>query len=323
MQRICIVATGGTIAGKGATAQQTASYQAAALEIAELCAAAPGLETQAHITAEQFASIDSKDADPDFWQALAARLQAVLDDPGVDGVVLTHGTDTLEETAYYLNLTLKTSKPVVLTGAMRPATALSADGPMNLLNAVTVAAHPQAQGKGVLVAMNHAVFAAREVAKLDTLRPDAFGAPNAGPLGLVHDGHVAWLADTTRLHTLDTRFTPATPLARVDILSAYPGFPVDAIRAARAAGAQGLVWAGTGNGTASRAVETELSAAAAAGLVIVRASRVGQGMLLPGAGAQGQICPDTLSPWKARILLMLSIGSALSLSDIQSVFATH
>src|SRR5690606_22779822 len=133
---------------------------------------------EADITVEQFASIDSKDADPDFWQALAVRLQAVLDDSDIDGAVITHGTDTLEETAYYLHLTLKTAKPVVLTGAMRPATALSADGPINLLNAVTVAAHPQAHGKGVLVAMNHAVLDASEVTKLHTLRPRALRPPN-------------------------------------------------------------------------------------------------------------------------------------------------
>jgi len=323
MQRICIVATGGTIAGKGAAPGQTASYRAGELDIADLCAAVPGLDAEAHITVEQFASIDSKDADPDFWQALAVRLQAVLDDPDIDGVVLTHGTDTLEETAYYLHLTLKTTKPVVLTGAMRPATALSADGPINLLNAVTVAADPQAQGKGVLVAMNHAVFGAREAAKLDTLRPDAFGAPNTGPLGLVHDGRVAWLARPERVHTVGTRFTPATPLARVDILAAYPGFPIDAIQAARAAGARGLVWAGTGNSTAGQTVEAELACAAAAGLAVVRTSRVGRGMLIPAGSAPGQIWTDSLSPWKARILLMLSIGSHLSFADIQSVFASH
>ena len=323
MQRVRVVATGGTIAGKGAAPERTAHYQAAALNIADLCAAVPGLDAQADITVEQFAAIDSKDADPAFWQALAVRLQAVLDDPAVDGVVLTHGTDTLEETAYYLNLTLKTAKPVVLTGAMRPATALSADGPLNLLNAVIVAAHPRAQGRGVLVAMNHAILGAREAAKLDTLRPDAFGAPNTGPLGLVHDGRVAWLARTERLHTLDTRFTPATPLARVDILAAYPGFPVDAIQAARAAGAQGLVWAGTGNSTASRAVDAELSSASAAGLAVVRASRVSRGMLMPGEDAAGQIWADTLSPWKARVLLMLSIGAQHSHAEIQSIFATH
>ncbi|TFL15646.1 asparaginase [Pusillimonas caeni] len=323
MQRICIVATGGTIAGKGAAPRQTASYRAGALGITELCAAVPGLEAEADITVEQFASIDSKDADPDFWQALAVRLQAVLDDSDIDGVVITHGTDTLEETAYYLHLTLKTAKPVVLTGAMRPATALSADGPINLLNAVTVAAHPGARGRGVLVAMNHAVFGAREVAKLDTLRPDAFGAPNTGPQGLVHDGRITWLAASDRAHTMDTRFSPATPLARVDILAAYAGFPIDAIQAARAAGARGLVWAGTGNSTASQAVEAELASVAAAGLAVVRASRVNCGMLVPTESAPGQIWTDSLSPWKARILLMLSIGSRLSRPEIQSVFASY
>ncbi|MDX3894611.1 asparaginase [Pusillimonas sp.] len=323
MQRICIVATGGTIAGKGADPRETASYRAGELDIADLCAAVTGLDAEADITVEQFASIDSKDADPDFWQALAVRLQTALDDPDVDGVVITHGTDTLEETAYYLNLTLKTTKPVVLTGAMRPATALSADGPINLLNAVTVAAHPQARGKGVLVAMNHMVFGAREVAKLDTLRPDAFGAPDTGPLGLVHDGRVTWLARPERVHTMGTRFTPATPLARVDILVAYPGFPIAAIQSLRTAGTQGLVWAGTGNGTASQTVEAELASAAGAGLAVVRASRVNRGMLIPADSAPGQIWTDNLSPWKARILLMLSIGSHFSFPEIQSAFASH
>lgn len=323
MPRIHIVATGGTIAGQGAAPGRTASYQAGALDIAQLCAAVPGLDAEADITVEQFAAIDSKDADPTFWQALATRLQAIVDEPDTDGVVVTHGTDTLEETAYYLTLTLKTAKPVVLTGAMRPATALSADGPLNLLNAVMVAAHPQARGRGVLVAMNHAIFGAREVAKLDTLRPDAFGAPNAGPFGRVHDGRVSWLARSDRLHTLDTRFNAATPLARVDILVAYPGFPVNTIAAACADGAKGLVWAGTGNGTASRAVESALAAAVTAGRVVLRASRINQGLLIPNEDAAGQIWADTLSPWKARVLLMLALGEGYERAEISAVFATH
>ncbi|OVZ60004.1 hypothetical protein CDO44_10600 [Pigmentiphaga sp. NML080357] len=321
LPRLCIVATGGTIAGVGARPQATQAYAAAALDVAGLCATVPGLGEVARIAAEQFAAIDSKNATPAFWQSLAARLQQLLDDPGVDGVVVTHGTDTLEETAYYLHLVLKTDKPVVMVGAMRPATALSADGPLNLLDAATVAAAPGAAGRGVLVTLNHQIFGAREVAKTNANRPDAFASPNAGAMGLVQDGRVTWLARPERPHTASTPFTAATPLAPVEVVAGYAGGSAALIEAVPATGAHGLVWAGPGNGSASNEALAALERLCGAGLAVVRASRTGSGCVaasgrLPGAG--------TLSPWKARVLLMLVLGAgAEGTQAVQTAFDTY
>lgn len=183
LPRLSIVATGGTIAGAGVRPQATMAYAAGALDVDELCARVPGLDEVAGIQAEQFAAIDSKNATPAFWQSLAARVQALLDAGGCDGVVVTHGTDTLEETAYYLHLVLKTDKPVVLVGAMRPATALSPDGPLNLLDAVTVAAHPQAAGRGVLVVLNHQVLARATRPRPTPTGPMPLHRPTRAPWG--------------------------------------------------------------------------------------------------------------------------------------------
>jgi len=321
LPHLCLLATGGTIAGAGVEPQSVEAYTAGVLDVAALCAQTPGLDQVARISAEQFASIDSKDATPAFWQSLASRLQQALDDPQVDGAVVTHGTDTLEETAYYLHLVLKSDKPVVLVGAMRPSTALSADGPLNLLDAATVAATSGAAGRGVLVVLNHQVFGAREVGKVNANRPDAFAAPNAGPLGLVQDGRVTWLARPERPHTRATPFTPATPLVPVEILAGYAGASTALIDAVPATGARGLVWAGPGNGSASAEAMAALERLAGAGLAVVRTSRTGSGRVtaacsLPGAG--------TLSPWKARVLLMLALGAGASGPEaVQAAFDTY
>ncbi|RZS81022.1 asparaginase [Pigmentiphaga kullae] len=317
LPRLCIVATGGTIAGAGARPQSTMAYAAGALDVAELCARVPGLDEVAAIQAEQFAAIDSKNATPAFWQSLAARVQALLDG-GADGVVVTHGTDTLEETAYYLHLALKTDRPVVLVGAMRPATALSPDGPLNLLDAVTVAAAPQAAGRGVLVALNHQILCARDAAKTNANRPDAFAAPNAGALGWVQDGRVAWMGRPERPHTRATPFTAATPLPQVEVLAGYAGGSAALIRAVAATGARGLVWAGTGNGSASADAQEALDELRQGGVAVVRATRTGSGCVAASGGLPGA---GTLSPWKARVLLMLALGAGTD--DIQAAFDTY
>src|SRR5258706_131362 len=186
--RIAVLATGGTIAGSAADAANTAGYQAGVVGVDQLLAAVPSLSAVAQIHAEQVASIDSKDMSLALWTTLAQRVNALLSTDEIDGVVITHGTDTLEETAYLLHLTVKSTKPVVLTAAMRPATALSADGPLNLLNAVTVAASGAAHGQGVLVAFNNRIHSARDVVKTSTFAVDAFQSPEVGALGWVQDG---------------------------------------------------------------------------------------------------------------------------------------
>ncbi|THF60251.1 asparaginase, partial [Pseudothauera rhizosphaerae] len=181
---IALVATGGTIAGAAASATDTTGYTAGSLTAADLLDAVPQLGTVAELRAEQLFNLDSKDMGPTHWLALTRRVQALLDDPAIDGVVITHGTDTLEETAFFLHLALHGDKPVVLTAAMRPATALSADGPMNLWEAVGVAASTEFRGPGVLIAFAGEVFSAEDFAKGHTVRPAAFAARHAGPLGL-------------------------------------------------------------------------------------------------------------------------------------------
>ncbi len=311
---IHLLATGGTIAGAAGSSATTTQYAAGALGVDALLAAVPALASIACVQAAQIASIDSRNAAPRFWQETARAIQAAVDDPTVDGVVLTHGTDTLEETAWYLHLTLKTHKPVVITAAMRPATSLSADGPLNLLNAVRVAIDKGAVGRGVLVAVNHQVFGARGVRKGHTMRPDAFAAE--GLLGQVHDDNVDWAARPQRPHTLDTPFTPDTPLPEVDVLVAYAGASPRLIDAARASGARGIVWAGTGNGTASDDIDAALDAAAQAGVAVVRASRVAEGPVRHvSVPYGGSVDAGWLSPYQARVLLMLSLGAGLPASD--------
>lgn len=328
LPRIRLIATGGTIAGAAASADQSTGYQSAALHVDALCAAVPGLADIAQITGEQVAAIDSKDATPAFWQALAECVQSALDDARVDAVVVTHGTDTLEETAYYLHLVLKSAKPVVLVGAMRPATSLSADGPLNLLNAVRVAAAPDAGARGVLVALNNEIFGAREVAKVNATRPDAFAAPDTGPLGIVCDTQVVWLARTERAHTLDTLFEVRTPLSQVEILQGYAGMSTALVAAVACVGARGLVWAGPGNGSMAVEVEKQLAILAEQGIAVVRASRTGSGFVMPlmpdgVGGGWPSVSAGTLGPCKARVLLMLALGAGVAVGDLQRVFDAY
>ncbi len=327
LPRIRILATGGTIAGSARSAAMSTGYRAAALSVETLCDAAQGLDDVAVIEAEQVAAIDSKNATPSFWQLLAHRVQSALDAPEIDGVVITHGTDTLEESAYYLHLVLKSAKPVVLVGAMRPATSLSADGPLNLLNAVRVAASAQAAGRGVLVALNHRIYGARDVAKIDTMRPDSFGAPSGGPLGLVQDAHVVWLARTEKEHTVFTPFTAGATLPAVEILVGYAGVSASLVDAVAATRAKGLVWAGTGNGSVGGDVEKKLAAAVREGLMVVRASRTGGGYVMPGGSSDdlqwGFASAGTLSPYKARVLLMLALGMGYDVGQVREAFDTY
>ena len=201
-----ILATGGTIAGSAASATATTGYKAGALGIDVLINAVPEVKNYANVTGEQICSIDSKDMTNDIWLKLSKRCNELLSRSDVNGIVITHGTDTLEETAYFLNLTVKSDKPVVITGAMRPATAISADGPMNLLNAVRVASNPKAAGHGVLVVLNDQINGARDVTKTNTTSVDTFKTPELGALGYMNDGVPEFYRDSTRVHTAKTEF---------------------------------------------------------------------------------------------------------------------
>lgn len=305
-----VLGTGGTIAGKSAQAGDNIGYQAAQLGVAELLDAVPGLSALlqgCEVEAEQVAQLDSKDMDFGVWQRLALRCAHWLAQPQVQGLVITHGTDTLEETAYFLQAVLAPAKPVVLACAMRPATALLADGPQNLLDAFAVALDPGASG--VLAVCAGQVHGAQEVRKSHTYRLDAFDSGEAGPLGQVEEARVRWLrpcAAGERAPALLQALPDAGAWPRVEIVMNYAGAGGAAVDALVQGGVQGLVVAGTGNGTLHHELEAALLRARAGGVHVVRATRCAYGRVLPKPGdaladAQG------LSPVKARVAMMLQL----------------
>jgi L-asparaginase len=321
LPRIALLATGGTIAGLADDAADLIGYRAAQLGIADLLARIPALDGMATLVAEDIAAIDSKDATPAFWQAVGQRVQAAVDDPAIDAVVLTHGTDTLEETAWYLDLTVQTRKPVVLTGAMRPASAALSDGPQNLTDAVRVAADPRAAGRGVLAVMNARILAARRVAKQHTSSVDAFGLRDDA-IGAVYDGAIRWRDPLPRMAAPVPPFSVRTPLAAVDIVVGYAGCSTAPIDALVAEGVAGLVWAGTGNGAVPTTVAARLRAATDAGVVVVRASRGGRGTVTRCAPDDDQpfLHSGDLDPGKSRVLLMLALGAGEPAAALQGRF---
>jgi L-asparaginase len=251
------------------------------------------------------------------WTTLAQRVNALLASDDIDGVVITHGTDTLEETAYLLHLTVKNTKPVVLTAAMRPSSALSADGPLNLLNAVSVAANRAAHGQGVLVAFNNRIHSARDVVKTSTFALDAFQSPEVGALGWVQDGRVEFQRGVVRPHTVATEFAIASTSVNawpaVEIVTSYAGATRVLVDVLVQAGVRGIVVAGTGNGSIHAALQQALADAAARGVAIVRASRVGSGHVMHNGAASddalGFVSANSLNPYKARVLLMLALAA--------------
>jgi L-asparaginase len=323
--RIVIVATGGTIAGVGASATQTATYRAGAIGVDALVESVPGLSGVARVSAEQFASIDSKDMTPAIWILLLQKVQSLLDQEDVDGIVITHGTDTLEETAFFLHLCLRTSKPVVITGAMRPSTSLSADGPANLFNAVTVAADTTSTGQGVLVVLNNQIHSARDVVKASTYSVAGFHSPEVGPLGWVQDDQVSFHGRPVRQTVRTIQPSMSDPLPSVEIVAAYAGASSLAIDAFVKAGVDGLVIAGTGAGSLSKQFECAVADASAQGVVVVRASRVGAGHVLRNGASSDDdfrtIAAGMLPPTKARVLLMLALSSGVDdLLELQGIF---
>ncbi|SPA24966.1 Asparaginase [Cupriavidus taiwanensis] len=327
LPRIVVLATGGTIAGAAGSAASSARYQAATVPVSSLLAAVPPLQSLARIEAEQVAQVDSKDMTFALWQTLAARVGHWSAQPDVAGIVITHGTDTLEETAMALHLTQSCPVPVVLTAAMRPSTSLSADGPLNLLDAVRVAAHPDARDKGVLAVLNQQIHAARDVAKAHTSAVDAFVSP-CGPLGFVQDDYVRFARAPRRAAVPIGPMPAAWPV--VEILASYaqPGRAV--VDALVRAGVAGLVVAATGNGSIHEVLAAALADAAAAGVAVVRSSRTGAGHVAippqPSPADGVFVSAVDLNPYKARVLLALALaadaGLARDPARLQSVFAS-
>ncbi len=328
LARVVILATGGTIAG-AQPREGEPGYRSGALSVESLLKAAPGLETLALIRGEQVASIGSQDMNDFVWLKLARRADELLASPDVDGIVVTHGTDTMEETAYFLDLVLKSGKPVVLVGAMRPATSLSADGPLNLYNAVAVAADPAARGRGVLVVLNDTVHAARDVEKTNTTAVQTFVSPDRGPLGEVYYGRVTWLNTRERRHTTASEFSLAGlgALPRVDIVYASEGADGTLVRAAVAAGARGIVLAGVGDGNASAEMIAALHQAVKQGVAVVRSSRVGSGTVRRNIevddDALGFVAALGLNPQKARVLLRMALTRTADPREIQRIFEQY
>lgn len=323
-----MLATGGTIAGAGRP-RPAHGYRSGIFSIASLIAAAPGIESLARLDSSSVASIGSQDMGESVWRALARRAGEALSEAGVAGVVVTHGTDTMEETAYFLNLVVRSPKPVVLVGAMRPATAMSADGPMNLYNAVATAAHPEAGGRGVLVVANDEIHFAREVAKTNTTQVGTFRSTHRGLAGLVSSGRIHFYGMPVRRHTLASEFhVPARrALPRVDIVYAHAGMGRELIDAAVRGGARGIVIAGVGNGNLGAAALAAAGAAARAGVAVVRSSRTGGGIVERNVEMDddrlGFIAADELNPQKARILLMLGLTRTADPVLLQGMFYAY
>jgi L-asparaginase len=306
-KKIAVLATGGTIAGRAAAPEDNIGYTAAQLGVQELLAAIPAL-ARLPLVAEQVAQVDSKDMSFEIWRQLALRSAHWLAQEDVSGVVITHGTDTLEETAYFLHAVLAPAKPVVLTCAMRPATALVPDGPQNLLDAIAVARAPGASG--VVAVCAGVIHSALDVAKQHTYRLDAFSSGDAGPIGYVEEGELRllrhWpLADQGAAQALD-KFTRADHWPRVEIVMNHAGAGGAIVDALVAQGVEGLVVAGTGNGSVHHELEAALRQARSRGVRVVRSTRCPQGRVL---ARPDDTLPDSagLSPVKARIALMLEL----------------
>jgi len=329
---VYVLSTGGTIAGASASSTDLSNYKPGTILGEQLVKAVPQIAQVADVRVEQIVNIPSHDLTIANWLTLASRIQRILaEQPAVAGFVITHGTNTLEETSYFLNLTVRSDRPVVLVGSMRPATAISADGPLNLLNAVRTAASPDARGKGALIVMNDEILGARDTTKTNTLRVETFKAPELGLLGYVDDDKVAFYRASTKRHTAASEFDVAslTALPKVTVVYSYVDPDPALIRAAVAAGAKGIVFAGTGNGalaTAEREAILEINKLPAASRpVLVRSSRVGNGRVTATTQFEelGVIAADTLNPQKARILLMLALTKTTDLREVRRMFAEY
>jgi L-asparaginase len=322
---VVVLATGGTIAGAAASDVQ-AGYTSGQVGVEQLLAAVPQAKKLANLRGEQIANIGSQDMNDEVWLKLAHRINELTAQPGVAGVVITHGTDTIEETAYFLNLVVKSRKPVVLTAAMRPSTALSADGPLNFYNAVAVAANKDAAGRGVLVVANDWIHGAASLTKTSTTAVQTFLSPLSGLIGTVSYGTVEFYRGPVGRNTIDSEFSldGVTALPRVDIIMAYENMDGALIDAAVAAGAKGLVIAGVGNGNLTAPAVTALARQAKNGIVCVRSSRVTTGVI----GRNVELDDDKLgfvaamehNPQKARVLLRLALLKTRTLADIQRLF---
>ena len=325
---VYVIATGGTIASKPVSAVETTGYSQIAFSAEDLIACIPGIEEKAELRTEQLFSVDSSDMTDEKLLQLAKYINTVLEKEDIDGVVVTHGTDTMEETAFFLNLTVRSNKPVILTGAMRPTTVLSADGPMNLYNAILAAADPQSKGKGVMVCMNDRLLPGRDVIKTSTCRVDTFQCAEYGPLGTVIGEKVQYRYASTCPHTTQSEFdvTGLTKLPKVEVVYTHISCGDTMLRAAMESGCDGIVIAGTGSGSAPEAIRN-LCARRETDLPVVRASRVTGGSVCPSGLFADEVCGTVpggdLPPHKARILLQLALTKTKDLAQLRQIFQMY
>jgi L-asparaginase len=322
LPHIVILATGGTIAGAGDIATKS-SYQAAKLPIDDVLNSVPQIHQLAEISGEQVAQIGSQAMNNDVWLKLASRVDYYLGDNDVAGIVITHGTDTMEETAYFLSLVVASSKPVVLVGSMRPSTSLSPDGARNLYNAVAVAASVEAKNYGAMVIMNDAIFSAKDVTKANATQVNSFEARNSGALGHVELGDITFYQAPNKAKSVFD-VSSLQQLPQVDIIYGYANASPLPINVLVDAGVRGIVNAGVGNGNFYPDVEQALAVARSKGVVVVRSSRVGSGHVLRNSEVNDDeldfVVADDLSPHKARILLMLALTRTKDTAQIQQWF---
>ena len=322
---IHILATGGTIAGSGASATGT-NYTAGQVAIGTLLDAVPELKDIANVKGEQVVRIGSQDMNDQVWLTLVKRINELLAKPEVDGIVITHGTDTMEETAYFLNLTVKSDKPVVMVGAMRPSTAISADGPANLYNAVITAADKSSVGKGVLVVMNGNILSAESVTKMHTTSVQTFQAPNSGALGYLFNSRVYYNQSPQKKHTTQSVFdvTNLDKLPKVGIVYSHSNINPDMVEPMLNNGYRGIIHAGVGNGNIHKDIFPVLEKARKKGIQIVRSSRVPTGPSTLDNEVDDAhyqfIASQQLNPQKARVLLMLALIQTDDWQQIQEYF---
>ncbi len=319
---VVVLATGGTIAGKGEKGRQT-NYLPGLLSIESIAEGVEGIEDLASLREIQIVNVNSDDITTLNWLEMANKINTLSKDPGVDGFVITHGTDTMEETAYFLHLTCHTDKPIVVTGAMRPSTSTSADGPMNLYEAVAVASSGEAAGKGVMCVFSDSIYGARDFQKLSTTSVTAFGGRDFGMMGYIIDNRIVFYNESTRPHTLSSPFYVDTlrTLPKVEIVLFY----VDAdpsILEKTQENADGIILVGAGNGNYSKAFNDAIGKIS---IPVVRTSRIGNGIIVPDDKFDiypNVIIGDNLAPTKARILLQLALTHTHDRDTIQQYFST-
>ena len=322
---IVIVATGGTIAGAGATSANSATYQAAKVPVDKLIAGIPELNNVANVRGEQAFQIASESFTNEKLLQLGKRVSALVKDPAVDGVVVTHGTDTLEETSFFLNIVVHTDKPIVVVGSMRPGTAMSADGMLNLYNAVVLAGSPSSRGKGVLVAMNDDVLSGRDAAKRINIKTNAFASP-WGPLGMVVEGQAYWFRAPIKRHTMSSEFDidALQSLPEVHIVYGSGNMTPELYDAAVKSGAKAIINAGTGNGSVPNYLVDTLKRIRAGGVHIVRSSRVADGFVIRNSEQPDDkydwVVAHDLNPQKAKILAALALTRGGNTADMQRIF---